>query len=162
MNGNRCWHALLYLQGSQLKRRGSTRLDARKYSDCAKLFFKREFCLGTLVNRIKFIFGSPGKDYTTVLFQGEKWGEWYLFGGKAISFWCSLVLLSLSNCIGYKLSWSAVRFCFLMSFCHSFLKYLLNPSAVVESLNWELSKIMKMVYGIKLYILSNSFYSQFK
>lgn len=36
MNGNRCWHALLYLQGSPSGGRGSLRLDGRNYCKCAK------------------------------------------------------------------------------------------------------------------------------
>lgn len=121
------------------------------------------FCLGTLVNRIVFLFGSPGKNYTTVPFPGEKWGEWNLFLGRLSLFdvllrWCFFS----SNCIGYKLSQTTVRFSFPTSFWHSFLKCLLNPNATVESLNWYLSKIMKMVYALKMYNLSSSFYSQFK
>lgn len=127
-----------------------------------KLVIQREFCVGMLVNRIVFIFGSPGKNYTYITLSRGKVKEMVFISGKAITLWCSLVVFSSSNFTGCKLSQATIRFYFPASFWHSLLKYLLNSNATVESLYWYLSKIMKMVYVLKMCNLSNSLYSQFK
>ena len=160
MNGNRCWHAFVFRDASYKERVSEVR--CRKYRERANLVYKREFCVGMLVKRTVFIFGSPGKNYTYItLSRGEMKGMVFI-SGKAITLRCSLVVFSSSNFAGCKLSQATVRFYFPASFWHSFLKYLLNSNATVESLYWYLSKIMKMVYVLKMCNLSNSLYSQFK
>lgn len=125
---------MLLSLGRTVMRRGSVRLDVGNIGSVQTCYTKGVLC-GDACQQNCIYLGSPGKNYTRITLSRERMKEMVFISGKAITLRCSLVVVfSSSNFTGYKLSQATIRFYFPVSFWHSFLKYLLNSNATVESL----------------------------
>lgn len=132
MNGNRCWYTLLYLQGCQLKRRGSARLEVGNIVSVQTCPLKGVLFGGVSQWDCIYLWWL-GKNYTCIALSRGKMKEIAFISGRTISFRCPLVAVSFlhQTAFDYKLSQTTIGFYLPASFWHRFLKYLLNPSATV-------------------------------